>query len=86
VPGGGPASRESSGAVVAIAAAAKLAGARRSCEPVHQNLCRGHGKEEELTANSRRCFAVVEERREELAVCGNALGIAARSRLGGCCT
>jgi len=64
-----------SGAVVAMDRAPELAGVRWLPVSEHRFKKEKHQRNEELTANSRRCFAGAEERREELAVRGKALGL-----------
>jgi hypothetical protein len=57
----------SSGTVDSIAGRKKLAGDDGLLDSEHRFAKGKHHRNEELTANSRRCFAGAEERREELA-------------------
>ena len=58
-----------------MATVGKLAGVRGFLVSEHRFKKEKHHQNEELTANSRRCFAGAEERREELAARGKALGV-----------
>jgi len=59
----------------AMATTWKLAGVRWLLVSEHRFKKEKHHRNEELTANSRWCFAGAEERREELAARGKALGL-----------
>jgi hypothetical protein len=61
--------------VASIAGRKKLAGDDGLLDSEHRFAKGKHHRNEELTANSRRCFAGAEERLEELAARGNVLGL-----------
>ena len=63
----------------AMATLRKLAGVRGFLVSEHRFKKEKHHRNEELTANSRRCFAGAEERREELAARGGLLGFWSRA-------